>query len=61
VYEWVAVDSLVFSTVDAEVGLPISVQIKLAQSDAATDRLLEDGGADISSVPRYFTGKAGIH
>jgi len=56
VYARVAVDRLVLAPMDGEIRLPVAVQIKLAQNDAACDRLFVDGGDYFSSPPPHFAG-----
>ena len=60
-YEWVAVDGLIFSAVNSEIRLTVAIQIKLAQSDATMERFLEDSRSHASPVPRHFAGKSSIH
>lgn len=52
----IAINRLVFSAVNGEVGLAIAVEIQPPQHDAAGDRLLEDSGGDAHSVPGDFAG-----
>ena len=59
--ERVAIDSLVDSAVNAEICLPVTIQIKFAQSDALMDRFLEDSRSDAIPVPCHFARKASIH
>ena len=56
----VAVNGFVLAAVDAEVRLTVTVQIELAQRDAAFDRLLVDGRGHVSPVPRHLPGQSGV-
>ena len=56
VFEGVAVDGLVFSAVDSEVGLAVTIQIQFAEGNAALDGLLENSGGDDPPVPFDFAG-----
>jgi hypothetical protein len=47
--------------VDAEVGLPVTVQIELAHRDAAFNRLLEDPGSHTSPMPHHFSRKSRVN
>ena len=42
----VNIDRFVRSAVDCEIGLPVTVQILCAESDATFDRLFENSGRD---------------
>jgi len=61
VFGGMAVDGFVFAAMNAEVGLTVTIQIHLAKSDAARDRLLEDAGGDPGLVPGDFAGKADVN
>ena len=56
VFERVAVDGLMLSPVNGEIRLPVAVQIKLSQSDAASGGLLVDRGSRYCSPPCDFAG-----
>src|SRR5262245_46641905 len=58
--ERIAIDRLVFSAVDGEVGLTVAVQVKRAQDDAPLDRLLENAGADVHPMPGDFARKSDV-
>src|SRR5690242_2083292 len=60
VFDGIAVNRFVFAAVNAEVGLTVSIEIQLAESEAAGDGLLEDGGGDDGVVPRDFAGEADV-
>jgi hypothetical protein len=60
VLDGVAVDGFVFTAMNLEVGLTVTIQIQLAKSDAARDRLLEDAGGDPGVVPGDFAGEADV-
>jgi hypothetical protein len=55
-FEWVAVDGLVLSSVYVEIRLTVAVQIEFTQGDAAYDRLFEDTGGDDSTPQGHFSG-----
>ena len=59
-HDRVTVDRLMFTAVDAEVRLTVSVQIEFPQSDAAFDWLLVDRRSYCSPVPRHFSGKSSV-
>src|SRR5579884_147878 len=56
----IAIDGLVLSAVDGEIGLTVAIQIQLAQGDAALDRLLENSGNHVHSMPGDFARKSDI-
>src|SRR5215472_11641928 len=59
--DWIAVHCLMFSTMNAEICLAVTVQIKLAQRDPPVCRSLEDSGGDARFVPRHFPGKTDVN
>src|SRR5262249_41581619 len=61
VNDWIAVNRLEFSTVDTEVGLTVSVQIKLTQCDTSLHRLLKDARSHTLPMPDHFARKPGIY
>lgn len=60
VFDRVAVDDFVLAPMNAEVCLTVPVQIDLAQSDAAPDRLLVNSGRYGSPMPGDFAGEADV-
>lgn len=46
---------------DAEVGLTIAVQVKLAQCDSMLYGLFKDRGRHLLRMPRNFLGVSHIH
>src|ERR1700741_4727701 len=60
VFDGIAVHRFIFAAVNSEVGLTVAIEIQLAESDAARDRLLEDAGGDHSVVPGDFPREADV-
>ena len=60
VLERVGVDRLRGAAVDGEVGLAVAVEVQATERDATLDRLLEDAGCHVASLPAHGAREADV-
>jgi len=60
VFDGIAINGFVFAAMDGKIGLAVTVQIELAESDGASDGFFEDAGGDDAVMPRDLAGKADV-
>ena len=60
VLERIGIDRLRDAAVDCEVGLAVAVEVQATERDATLDRLLEDSGCHVASLPAHGAREADV-